>query len=107
MTSPLAKVSHQLLLGDQDFLTRHRSHDQADRMRSIARSQRRLLALSLDEYQRQFVERDEAIANAYFSTVFTMAQIADFFGVSQRTINRAVARFERQRQQAGGGAPGG
>ncbi|WP_229259687.1 hypothetical protein [Duganella aceris] len=51
-------------------------------------------ALSLGEYRDQFTDRDQAMACAYFSTLYTMAEIGEFFGVSLRSVNRAVRKFE-------------
>ncbi|TWI63584.1 REP element-mobilizing transposase RayT [Pseudoduganella lurida] len=54
----------------------------------------RRLALSLEEYQRRYVNRNEAMARAYFSTAYTMPAIAAHFGVSAKTVSRAAATFE-------------
>lgn len=91
--SPLKAVGHQLFLGDADFTRLHRAMLQNDSSRNVSRTQRRLLALPLEEYKRQFPQRDQAIANACFSTAYTMAQVAEFFGVSQRTVHRAVKKM--------------
>jgi putative transposase len=94
LDSPLKKVSHQLILGDDAFVLRHRSLAGDDTLRNVSKAHRRAAALTLDEYERQFPDRDLAIASAYFSMVFTMAQIAEFFGISERTVNRAIRKFE-------------
>jgi putative transposase len=93
--SPLRKVSHQMLLGDAVFVERHRDLIDAEPLRDVSKSQRRALALSLDEYRSQFPDRDHAMACAYFSTVYTMVQIGEFFGVSLRCVSRAVRKFEK------------
>jgi putative transposase len=49
---------------------------------------------SLAYYASQFQERDHAMAAAYLSTAYTMAEIADHFGVSTQTVSRAVKRGE-------------
>jgi hypothetical protein len=38
----------------------------------------------------------EAMARAYHSTLFTMDQIGNYFGVSARTVSRALKVFERR-----------
>ena len=92
--SPLAAVSAQLILGDDDFRADHLTHARAANLLAIARPQRRIAALSLPQYCGLYTHRDEAIARAYWSTAFTMAEIGDYFGLSYQTISRAVARFE-------------
>jgi putative transposase len=90
--SPLKNVQHQLILGDDAFVRRHRGGMNAAEMPGIARAQRRLAALTLAEYRQQYPDRDEAIARAYWSTAFTMAEIGAFFAVGYSTVSRAVRR---------------
>lgn len=92
--SPLKNVGHQMLLGDAAFTRLHRTMLRDDAARNLSRTQRRLLALPLEDYQRRYPDRNQAIAHAYFSTAYTMAQLAEFFGVSQRTVSRAVQNLE-------------
>jgi hypothetical protein len=96
-SSPLEDVSHQILLGDKAFAARYPNTSGALSLRDVSRTQRRATGLPLAEYQRQFPVRDEAIARAYLSTAFTMAQVAEFFAISPRTVNRAVKKFEAER----------
>lgn len=93
--SPLLKVSHQLILGDAAFVEQYRVLASEVPLQNISRAQRKSVALTLDEYRKKYPDRDEAIARAYLSTVFTMAQIGEFFKVSLRTVCRAVLKFER------------
>lgn len=92
--SPLKGTSHQLILGDESFVECHRGRSDHRDLRGVSRAHRRVLAWPLEEYRRQFPDRDEAIANAYFSTLFTMERIGEFFGVSLRTVNRAVKKYD-------------
>ena len=94
LPSPLEETKHQLMLGDASFIAQHQHLGPPDAHPEISRAQRRSLALSLADFQQQFPERDEAMARAYFSTAFTMAQIATQFGVASRTVSRAVKNFE-------------
>ena len=50
--------------------------------------------MSLDEYALKFTSRNIAMAEAYKSTAFSMAQIAVYFGVSVKTVSRAIAELE-------------
>lgn len=59
------------------------------------RAERRVVALPITAYQLQYSNRDKAMAHAYFSTAFTMPQIVSAFGVSTKTVSRAVAAFDK------------
>jgi putative transposase len=93
MPSPLREVKHQFILGDKNFIEEHRFLSKPDTLPEIVRAQRRPLALTLQEYQSNFPERDLAMAQAYATTAYTMAQIGRHFGVTYRTVSRAVQRF--------------
>lgn len=95
LESPLNKVSHQVLLGDEVFVERHRDVIQAAALGDVNKVQRRVGALSLEEYSSQFPDRDHAMACAYASTMYTMVEIGHFFGVSLRSVSRAVKKFEK------------
>ncbi|NML60627.1 addiction module toxin RelE [Massilia sp. RP-1-19] len=91
--SPLKLTRHQLILGDEMFLGPHsKLHDPAC-VAEVPRIQRRSRALSLSEYERLHPSRDEAMGDAYRSTAFSMGDIARHFGVSVKTVSRAVARL--------------
>ncbi|HEY1044586.1 MAG TPA: winged helix-turn-helix domain-containing protein [Telluria sp.] len=51
-----------------------------------------------------YPERDEAIARAYWSTAYSMAEIAAHLGISSRTVSRAVQRMEEKRADVRVGA---
>jgi putative transposase len=92
--SPLADVRHQIILGDKEFVARHAAHPGSMDVSAVAKPQRRLCALSLQQYEDAVRDRDLAMANAYRSTAFTMLEIAKHFGVSDRTVSRAIRRHE-------------
>lgn len=92
--SPLARIQYQLVLGDDGFASQHRGHEEPAGFVAISRTQRRIAALTLPQYQASIADRDEAMAKAYFSTAFTMAEIGTHFGVSPKTVSRAVKRHE-------------
>ncbi|MGV7208623.1 transposase [Oxalobacteraceae bacterium A2-2] len=94
LPSPLYDTRHQVLLGDEGFVASYRKPDRAQQCREIVREQRRALALSLEEYQARFATRQEAIAQAYRSTAYSMREIASHFGVSYRTVSRIVAKHD-------------
>jgi putative transposase len=94
LDSPLKATAHQLLLGDDEFVGHHQQLLNAAVLRDVPKTQRRAAVLSLIEYEAWAASVDEAMFNAYYSTAFTMEQIADHFGVSARTVSRAIKKHE-------------
>lgn len=92
--SPLKKVCFQCILGDDQFVAQHRESAVTPLSEEIAREQRRALAMTLADYAAKFAPREEAMAQAYRSTAFSMSQIAAHFKVSVKTVSRAVAAVE-------------
>lgn len=92
--SPLAATRYQVLLGDETFIAQYQFLQQSEKLAETSRAQRGAVTWSLDEYQRRYKDRNEAMAHAYRSTAFTMPQIATAFAVSVKTVSRAVAAFE-------------
>lgn len=92
--SPLKNVCFQSILGDDTFIAEHRKSAELISA-EIVRTQRRALAMSLDEYRSKYSPRNVAMAMAYRSTVFSMSQIAAHFDVSVQTVSRAVAALEK------------
>ncbi len=70
----------------------------AEELREDSKAHRRSIALSLDEYQQNFPNRNEAMARAYLSGAYTMSEIGNHFGVYYMTVSRAVRRFEESKQ---------
>ena len=95
LASPLTATRHQILLGDDAFVSKHQQLQRSEELVEIVKTERRAVALSLGEYQARYADRSEAMARAYLSTAFTMPQIACAFGVSAKTVSRAVAGFEK------------
>jgi len=102
--SPLAATRHHILLGDDAFLSKHQSLQLPEELVDANKNGRRAVALPLAAYRTRYSDRDEAMARAYRSTAFTMPQIAGAFGVSTKTVSRAVAAFERGRAETKAGA---
>lgn len=70
-----------------------------DVLRELSKAQRRVAALPLDEYSRRYPERDEAMAQAYLSGAYSMAEIGQHFGVHYMTVSRAVRKHEAGRKK--------
>lgn len=94
LPSPLRDVQHQMLLGDQAFVAKHFNADPSEALGNIVRTQRRSLALSLDEYVILYGRSNETMARAYRSMAYSMQEVATYFGTSTRTVGRAVKQFK-------------
>lgn len=94
-TSPLTAIRHQVLLGDDAFVSKYQYLQRSEELVEVPREERRAVALPLLAYQARYADKNEAMARAYLSTAFTMPQIACAFGVSTKTVSRAVAVFEK------------
>jgi putative transposase len=101
LSSPLKDTKYQTMLGDATFIAQFQYAAAPDGILEVPKAQRRTLALTLPEYQSRYPDRDEAMARAYFSTAYTMAQIGKHFGVAYRTVSRAVQTIERKEKDAG------
>ena len=75
------QARHQLLLGDDAFVEQYKHEKQSEELREVSKAKRRSLALSLGAYQQRSQSRNEAMAQAYLSGAYTMAEIGDHFGV--------------------------
>lgn len=94
LPSPMLDTRHQLLLGDEAFVARYCQTKNTEELREVSKAHRRLVALSLDEYRTRHSDRDQAMAQAYLSGAYTMAEIGRHFGVHYMTVSRAVRKFE-------------
>ncbi|MES2017657.1 MAG: transposase [Pseudomonadota bacterium] len=92
--NPLKDTQHQIVLGDQAFVAHHAERLGTFDFTAVIKSQRRLVVMTLRQYEATYPNRDEAMARAYQSTAFTMAELAKHFRVSDKTVSRAVRRFE-------------
>ncbi len=93
-TSPLNQTRHQLLLGDKAFEENHINAMSCEDMREFSKAHKRALSMPLEAYRAQFLDRNLAMAKAYLSGAYTMAEIGTHFGVHYMTVSRAVRSFE-------------
>lgn len=94
--SPLLLARHQVLLGDDTFVTKYQDNSKNDQLRDISKAQRKALAPELAVFQQNYPIRDEAMARAYLSGAYTMKEIALHFGVHYMTVSRSVKSFEQK-----------
>jgi len=88
-------LRHQVFLGSESFVQRHCvPSNPLDRLREVPRAQRRPFAKPLAEFARRYPTRREAMARAFQTGVYSMQEIADYFGVHYSTVSRAVHLLE-------------
>jgi hypothetical protein len=92
---PLLQARHQVLLGDESFVSKYQNESKSDQLRDISKAQRRAIALKLPAYQQLYKDRNVAMARAYLSGANTMKEIADYFDVYYMTVSRSVKLFEQ------------
>jgi putative transposase len=94
LASPLLATKHQLLLGDDNFIKQHQATIQGSELRELSLAHKRSVALRLEDYAAQALDRNEAMVSAYRSGAYTMAEIAAYFSVHYMTVSRAVRAAE-------------
>jgi putative transposase len=88
-------LRHQMFLGSEAFVERHRASGKSpQQLREVPRAQRRPFAASLADFSQRYPARREAMARAFQTGVYSMQEIADYFGVHYSTVSRAVRRLE-------------
>ena len=97
LQSPMTNLRNQLFLGDDKFLKQVCAGEKAVTVTEISRSQKKVVALRLHEYDARFGDRREAMARAYIDGAYTMAEVAAHFCVHYKTVSRAVQGYETTR----------
>jgi putative transposase len=95
-------LRHQVFLDSEVFVQRHCAPSaQLKRLREVPRAQRRPLAKPLADFARHYPVQREAMAQAFQAGVYSMQEIADFFGVHYSIVSRTVRRLETGRGSDG------
>lgn len=94
LPSPMLDTRYQLLLGDNDFIERYRQSNDSYELLEVSKTHRKSVALPLAEYEIRYSDKSAAMAQAYASGAYTMAEIGQHFGVHYMTVSRAVRKFE-------------
>lgn len=95
LESPLKSVRNQLFLGDDAFCARAGKREVAGDLLEIKRTQRQAVVRPLADYFEDSRNEKAAMALAYLSHAYTMRDIAEFRGVSVRTVSRAVKAYRK------------
>jgi putative transposase len=95
LADPKVQVKNQLFLGSDSFISLHRQDvDKSEKLSAVSKAHKRSIALSLSDYQSNYSSRDEAMAEAYLSGAYTMAEIARHFNVHYMTVSRALKKIK-------------
>ena len=88
-----SELKHQVYLGDDQFVERMQSLIDKNRdLREVPAVQSRPAAKPIAEYLRQENDRNRAIASAYRSGGYTLADIAAFFSLHYSTVSVIVQK---------------
>ncbi|MGK5075238.1 transposase [Janthinobacterium sp. ZB1P44] len=93
--SPLARTCHQILLGDDTFISAHQQSQRFAAFRDTPRQQRRAVRLTLAHYQALYSSRDEAMAYAYLPTAFPCLMSPPLFMYRTGQSARPYRHLER------------
>ena len=97
LPDPKEQIKHQMFLGNDTFITEHRQTiGKPETLREVSKAHKRSVALTLSDYQRRYTQKNEAMAKAYLSGAYTMAEIGKHFKVHYMTVSRAVKRYKDQ-----------
>ena len=91
---PWDELKHQVFLGDEQFVEKHQQliTEQQGDLAEIPAKQQRLTVKPLSYYQAKYPEDNKAaMAAAYASGGYTLAEIAKAFGVHYSTVSRACS----------------
>ncbi len=95
LADPKGQVKNQMFLGSDSFIAEYRQTiEKPEKLSELSKAHKKSLALSLSDYQSRYSQRDEAMANAYLSGAYTMAEIARHFNVHYMTVSRALKKAE-------------
>ena len=86
------QLTGQIYLGGEAFVQRMATlaKEKSDPL-EVPRAQRRPQALPLSQYVAAYPDRKEGMAQAYAAGDYTLAQVAQAFGVHYATVSRAVS----------------
>ena len=94
MLCPWDELKHQVFLGDEQFVEKHQHliDEQQGDLAEIPAKQQRLAVKSINYYQAKYPEDNKtAMAAAYTSGGYTLAEVAKAFAVHYSTVSRACS----------------
>jgi putative transposase len=91
---PLLATRHQILLGDDAFVSAQQQGQNTDTLVEVVREERKGCGVTVERIRLPVLQAQRGNGRAYLSTASTMPEIAHAFGVSTRTVSRALSEFE-------------
>jgi hypothetical protein len=93
--SPWESLKNQIYLGSDQFVEDMQCKiNPKQSLSDIPRKQKQSTAKHLSYYEQRYPRRNEAMAYAYLSSHYTLAEVGKWFGVSYATVSRAVKAIE-------------
>lgn len=93
--SPWESLKNQIYLGSDQFVEDMQCKlNPKQSLADIPRKQKQSPPKPLSYYENCYKRRTEAMAYAYLSGSYTLAEVGDWFGVSYATVSRAVKAVE-------------
>jgi len=94
-------LNKQIYLGDERFINRVlkkiKKDKKAEDLREIPKQQRSKVKKTLVWYEERYRDKYEAMVRAYQSGLYSLKEIADYYGVHYSTVSRAVKRSESKK----------
>jgi len=88
---PWINLSNQVYLGDDAFVkTIQEKIPDDDDLSEVTSAQKRKHVLTLDEYEREYSDRNVAISQAYASGGYSMKLIGEHFGLHYSWVSRVI-----------------
>ena len=88
-----SNVKNQVFLGSEAFVQTYTESLESSKLTTeIPNSQMRRSAEPLAYYQEKYANRNEAICQAYLSGGYTLAKLAEHFGLHYSTVSRIIAK---------------
>jgi putative transposase len=92
---PWEYLSNQIFLGTESFVAKVQPRVKGDTdLSEIPKSQRRRKPLSIAAYEKQGIDRNDAIVRAYLSGGYSMKELGDYFGLHYSRISRIIGQAE-------------
>lgn len=90
-SSTWQKLKNQIYLGDDDFVNDMQCKLAPEQsLKDIPKKQKQAPVKPLGYFVTRYKSRDESMAQAYLSGHYMLAQVGEYFGVSDATVSRAV-----------------
>ena len=91
--APWQRLKNQIYLGDDDFVNDMQCKSDPEQSLKDIPKKSRPPVKPLTYFAERYKNRDESMAQAYWSGHYTLAQVGEHFGVTYATVSRAAESF--------------